>query len=110
MSGFLALLIGVFLVSTWRRRRKIRQTVTTPKSVVGESATQSLEAAPYEKPELHATERALFELDGKACVPAADRVEELADGELEDRHASSIARERDGRSELPEGRGIGPLV
>lgn len=102
ISGFLALVVGVFLVSTWRRRRKIRQMKSTYGSVVETSADRSKKLSSYEKPELHATERALYEMDGADAMREADGIEKMADGELEDKHASSIAREREGRSELPE--------
>lgn len=106
ISAFLALLVGVFLVSSWRRRRNIpipTKPITTHGSVAKTSAASEVAAA-YAKPELHATERALYEMDSRHALPEADGVGRLADGELEDKQAAGVAREREGRGELPEGK------
>jgi len=84
-------------------RRRIRQMTSTHSSVVKASATTSKQTAAYAKPKLHATERALYEMDARQALPEADGVEKLADGELEDKEASGVARERMDWGELPTG-------
>lgn len=96
ISGFLLLVVGVFLVSTCRRRRKVRQMKSTHESKIEKSAARSKGLETYEKPELHATGKALYEMDGADAMREADGIEKLAGCELEDKHASSIARERGG--------------
>ena len=106
ISAFLALLIGGFLVSSWRRRRKTPVQTTAPSHGSGNKASappSETARALYLKPELHATERALYEMDGRHALPEAEGGERLA-GELEDKQAASVAREREGRGELPEGK------
>lgn len=91
------LAVGAYLL--WRRRRKrAGQSLTRSET---ERETQQEKVDPYVKAEMHATDRALYELDGRGEVPEADGVGRLADGELEDEHASGVAREREGRNELP---------
>lgn len=105
-SASLVLIVGVFLVASRRRRRIIPVQTTKRKphsSGPRVSGTTSEIAAAHAKPELHTTEKALYEIDGRQALPEADGVERLADGEFEDKHATGVAREREGRGELPEG-------
>lgn len=104
ISAFLALLIGGFLFSSWRRRRKtpFQATARNHGSENKASAPPSETArALYLKPELHGAERALYEMDGRHALPEADGGAKLA-GELEDKQAASVARDRERRKELPE--------
>lgn len=97
-STFLVLIGALFLI--WRWRRQDTKTASSHGQMVDLKLTAvSAPVGLSAKPELHATERALYEMDGKDPAFEADGTKIL--GELEDKQSTAVAREMEGRRELP---------
>ena len=92
--GVVGLVLGGYLL--WRRRKQqgeLGSAISPPPNShsIGDSDKEVLPFGSNQPRPIHGMSPATFEVDGRHITP---------DGELEDQHGVSVAREREGRTEL----------